>query len=90
MPPESPYSAGQASSVLIRLIDCEAHSVTTLMSGDHVVSAEATVTETSGQALNDVMTRVDASGRLRLLAQAVSGTIVFTTRFGLEDQALTT
>ena len=48
-----------------------------------------TTTETSGETLNGVFARLDAPGRLALLGRRVSGPIVFTTSFGLEDQALT-
>ncbi len=40
-------------------------------------------------ALNRRLAGTDAAGRLRALADAASGRIVFTTSFGLEDQVLT-
>lgn len=54
-----------------------------------VVPAEATIPETSGPSLNDAFARLDATQRLAFLVRKISGTVVFTTSFGLEDQALT-
>jgi phosphoadenosine phosphosulfate reductase len=48
-----------------------------------------TFAETSWETLNAAFTRLDVSARLRLLSQRVDGPTVFTTSFGLEDQALT-
>jgi phosphoadenosine phosphosulfate reductase len=48
-----------------------------------------TFTETSRESLNEVFSRLDVPGRLALLAGAIDGPAVFTTSFGLEDQALT-
>ncbi len=45
--------------------------------------------ETLAPLSNASLRRLDAPGRLQLLARHVSGPIVFTTSFGLEDQALT-
>jgi phosphoadenosine phosphosulfate reductase len=53
------------------------------------VIAAITFTETSREALNEVFSRLDVPARLALLAGGMSGPIVFTTSFGLEDQALT-
>jgi phosphoadenosine phosphosulfate reductase len=46
-------------------------------------------TETSGETLNEAFARLDVPARLRLLVRRIAGPIVFTTSFGLEDQALT-
>ena len=46
-------------------------------------------TETSREALNEVFARLDVPARLALLARQIAGPVVFTTSFGLEDQALT-
>lgn len=54
-----------------------------------VVPAAVTGSETSGPALNDAFARLDATQRLALLVREISGPVVFTTSFGLEDQALT-
>ncbi|WP_204848102.1 phosphoadenylyl-sulfate reductase [Rhodopila globiformis] len=56
---------------------------------DIVVSPDGTGTETSGALSNDTFARLSPAGRLAVLAQNVPGPLVFTTSFGLEDQALT-
>jgi phosphoadenosine phosphosulfate reductase len=56
---------------------------------DFVVPVDAAVSETSGQRLNAALARLGAVDRLRFLARNVRGPVVFTTSFGLEDQALT-
>ena len=50
---------------------------------------EITITETFRQSLNETFAQLDVPARLALLARHVSGAIIFTTSFGLEDQALT-
>jgi phosphoadenosine phosphosulfate reductase len=47
------------------------------------------VSETSWPVLNDSFARFDTIERLILVSRNVSGPLVFTTSFGLEDQALT-
>jgi phosphoadenosine phosphosulfate reductase len=54
-----------------------------------VVLADETFTETSGETLNVAFARLDARERLAKLAREIPGPVVFTTSFGLEDQALT-
>jgi phosphoadenosine phosphosulfate reductase len=54
-----------------------------------VVPADAAVSETSGRRLNDAFARLGPVDRLRFLSRNVRGPVVFTTSFGLEDQALT-
>ncbi|MDR3530835.1 MAG: phosphoadenylyl-sulfate reductase [Rhodopila sp.] len=54
-----------------------------------VTSSEENIGETSGISLNDAFAFLDPIGRLMLLARNVAGPVVFTTSFGLEDQALT-
>ena len=54
-----------------------------------VVPADAAISETSGQRLNEAFRRLDPADRLRFLSRNVPGPLVFTTSFGLEDQALT-
>lgn len=54
-----------------------------------VVPADTAVAETSGPSLNEAFARLGPVDRLRLLARNVRGPVVFTTSFGLEDQALT-
>jgi phosphoadenosine phosphosulfate reductase len=56
--------------------------------GDCVISAN-TFTETSRNALNEAFVRLDVPARLALLGRRTIGPTVFTTSFGLEDQALT-
>jgi phosphoadenosine phosphosulfate reductase len=56
---------------------------------DFVVPVDAAVSETSRQRLNDAFACLDPVDRLRFLARNVRGPVVFTTSFGLEDQALT-
>jgi len=51
--------------------------------------ADDYVSETSSQILNEAFARLDPVGRLTLLCNNVLGPVVFTTSFGLEDQALT-
>ncbi len=46
-------------------------------------------TETSGETLNEAFARLDVPERLALLVCRIAGPAVFTTSFGLEDQALT-
>jgi phosphoadenosine phosphosulfate reductase len=53
------------------------------------VTPADTITETSRETLNDAFARVDVPARLALLVRRIAGTAVFTTSFGLEDQALT-
>lgn len=52
-----------------------------------VVPGDSFVSETSD--LNQAFARLDPIRRLMLLSRTVSGPVVFTTSFGLEDQALT-
>jgi phosphoadenosine phosphosulfate reductase len=54
-----------------------------------VVPADETISETSGLSLNEAFARLNPTERLVFLSRNVSGPIVFTTSFGLEDQALT-
>jgi phosphoadenosine phosphosulfate reductase len=54
-----------------------------------VVPADEAISETSGRSLNDALVRLDPSERLIFLIRNISGPVVFTTSFGLEDQALT-
>lgn len=54
-----------------------------------VVPGDSFVSETSKSTLNQAFARLDPIGRLMLLSRTVSGPTVFTTSFGLEDQALT-
>ncbi len=54
-----------------------------------VWSAEKTISETSRASLNAALARLQPGERLAVLARNVSGPVVFTTSFGLEDQALT-
>jgi phosphoadenosine phosphosulfate reductase len=56
---------------------------------DIVVSSDRTGTETSSALSNDTFTRLSPADRLAVLARHVAGPLVFTTSFGLEDQALT-
>jgi phosphoadenosine phosphosulfate reductase len=56
---------------------------------DFVVPVEETISETSRPSLNDALARLDAADRITFLSRNISGPIVFTTSFGLEDQALT-
>jgi phosphoadenosine phosphosulfate reductase len=56
---------------------------------DTVVPADATATETSSVLSNDSFIRLSPADRLTVLARNVAGPLVFTTSFGLEDQALT-
>ena len=51
--------------------------------------AGGSVSETSASVLNTAFVRLDPIERLALLRANVSGPVVFTTSFGLEDQALT-
>jgi phosphoadenosine phosphosulfate reductase len=74
-------------------MDREADTVADWLHGDRndvdCVIPAATFTETSREALNDAFARLDVPGRLALFARQVAGPAVFTTSFGLEDQALT-
>jgi phosphoadenosine phosphosulfate reductase len=54
-----------------------------------VTSADRSIAETFGSSLNDQFARLDAADRLVYLSRNISGPLVFTTSFGLEDQALT-
>ena len=54
-----------------------------------VVPADETVSAAAGPSLNDAFARLDPADRLVFLSRSISGPIVFTTSFGLEDQALT-
>lgn len=54
-----------------------------------VVTNDVTCTKSSEQALNDSFARVGVRDRLTILVRQLVGPIVFTTSFGLEDQALT-
>jgi phosphoadenosine phosphosulfate reductase len=56
---------------------------------DIVISADRTEAETSTILSNDTFTRLSPAERLAVLARNVAGPLVFTTSFGLEDQALT-
>jgi phosphoadenosine phosphosulfate reductase len=53
------------------------------------VMAANIFTETSRDTLNEVFVRLDVPARLALLDRRTAGPVVFTTSFGLEDQALT-
>jgi phosphoadenosine phosphosulfate reductase len=55
---------------------------------DCVIPAD-NFTETSREVLNEVFACLDVPARLALLASRIAGPTVFTTSFGLEDQALT-
>lgn len=55
---------------------------------DCVTPAES-FSESSRQVLNDAFARLDVTERLALLARQIGRPSVFTTSFGLEDQALT-
>lgn len=50
---------------------------------------EETISEASRESLNEAFARLHSTERLAFLARNVSGPVVFTTSFGLEDQALT-
>lgn len=54
-----------------------------------VAPADDADSETSRSSLNAAFARLDAPGRFAFLSSNVSGSVVFTTSFGLEDQALT-
>jgi phosphoadenosine phosphosulfate reductase len=56
---------------------------------DLVVPAQEPVSATSGSLLNDAFAGRSLTERLALLCRNVFGPVVFTTSFGLEDQALT-
>lgn len=56
---------------------------------DGVMTNYVTYSELPEQALNDAFARVGVRHRLAMLARKFVGPIVFTTSFGLEDQALT-
>ncbi|MFL5253723.1 MAG: phosphoadenylyl-sulfate reductase [Rhodopila sp.] len=56
---------------------------------DIVTISDRTETETSGALSNDTFSRLSPAERLTALARHVAGPLVFTTSFGLEDQALT-
>jgi phosphoadenosine phosphosulfate reductase len=78
---------------LTRLMDSEAADVADWSDDDRydvdcVISAD-TFTETSRDALNEIFARLDVPARLAVLVQPATGPVVFTTSFGLEDQALT-
>jgi phosphoadenosine phosphosulfate reductase len=60
-----------------------------LRDDDLVTPAEVTDSETSKTLSNCAFAGLTAVERLRFLAQTLPGSIVFTTSFGLEDQALT-
>jgi phosphoadenosine phosphosulfate reductase len=53
------------------------------------VTPAVTFAETSREALNEAFARLNVPARLALLAPQIAGPVVFTTSFGLEDQALT-
>ncbi len=57
--------------------------------GVNCVMPSDTISETSWENLNAVFARLDVPTRLALLGRQYTGTIAFTTSFGLEDQALT-
>jgi phosphoadenosine phosphosulfate reductase len=54
-----------------------------------VMPADVADSETSKSLSNNSFARLTVVDRLRLLSRSVSGRMVFTTSFGLEDQALT-
>jgi phosphoadenosine phosphosulfate reductase len=56
---------------------------------DIVMPVDVTVSEAHLSLSNDGFAGLAAAERLRLIPRSVSGPIVFTTSFGLEDQALT-
>ena len=56
---------------------------------DKVPPAEATILDVSAPSLNDALVNLDAAERLAFVGRNVFGLMVFTTSFGLEDQALT-
>jgi phosphoadenosine phosphosulfate reductase len=74
-------------------MDREAGTVADWLDGDRndvdCVTPAGAFTETSGQTLNGAFARLDVPARLTLLARQIVGPVVFTTSFGLEDQALT-
>jgi phosphoadenosine phosphosulfate reductase len=67
---------------VVDLVDMDGYDVDCVMPAD-------TFSETSRQSLNETFSHIDAAARLALLAQRTTGPAVFTTSFGLEDQALT-
>jgi phosphoadenosine phosphosulfate reductase len=54
-----------------------------------VAPADESISGTSVLSLNDACARLEPTERLALVVRNVSGPVVFTTSFGLEDQALT-
>jgi phosphoadenosine phosphosulfate reductase len=74
-------------------MDREANTVADWLDGDRsdvdCVTPAVSFTETSRETLNGAFARLDVPARLTLLARQIVGPMVFTTSFGLEDQALT-
>jgi phosphoadenosine phosphosulfate reductase len=74
-------------------MDARLNTVADWLDGDRndvdCVIPAVTFTETSREILNGAFARLDVPARLALLARRIAGPVVFTTSFGLEDQALT-